>query len=135
MPADYSLHDLHDVIQIAMGWEDDHLHEFTIHRQGYAPADFELTNTLEESRVKLRDVVKAGDKFSYNYDFGDDWNHLIAVEKVIDGDPAAPPMCVAGARACPPEDSGGPFGYRSSSTPSMRRCEALSQVRKKGRRR
>jgi hypothetical protein len=49
----------------------------------------------------------------YVYDFGDDWVHKVVVEKVLPADPRISyPVCVAGKRACPPEDCGGVWGYR-----------------------
>jgi hypothetical protein len=49
-------------------------------------------------------------RFLYRYDFGDDWEHDITVERVESGgDPTL--RCTGGARACPPEDCGGPHGY------------------------
>ena len=50
--------------------------------------------------------------FRYVYDFGDDWEHDVKVEKI---EPATPehltPICLKGKRACPPEDCSGPWGY------------------------
>jgi hypothetical protein len=59
----------------------------------------------------LCDVVRSRSKFVYQYDFGDGWNHSIVVEKVVRDTVLDGPMCIDGARACPPEDSGGPWGY------------------------
>ncbi len=56
--------------------------------------------------------MQVGQRFVYWYDFGDDWWHHITVESVGRADPAlAYPRCVAGRRACPPEDCGGPGGF------------------------
>ena len=50
----------------------------------------------------------------YEYDFGDGWNHLVTLERIREVDAeTAYPRCVAGARACPPEDCGGPSGYQN----------------------
>jgi hypothetical protein len=65
---------------------------------------------LSEDEAILRDVVRARSKFRYQYDFGDSWHHVILVEKVLATDDALP-LCIDGARACPPEDSGGAWGY------------------------
>lgn len=54
-----------------------------------------------------------GERLTYRYDFGDDWDHLITVEKILAPEPGVRyPRCVAGRRACPPEDVGGPWGYQ-----------------------
>jgi hypothetical protein len=53
-----------------------------------------------------------GQKFTYEYDFGDDWRHEVKVEKVLPPDAEQQlPMCIKGKRACPPEDIGGVWGY------------------------
>ena len=109
---DCSLGTLHQVIQTCMGWTDSHLHSFEVGRQRFGEPDSEL-DQRDENRIKLSRVVEGGyNKFSYVYDFGDNWEHTIQVEKAL---PAAAgvryPRCVAGKRACPPEDCGGPWGY------------------------
>jgi hypothetical protein len=112
VPSEFSLFDLHCVIQLAMGWENCHLHDFTIKRQRYALPDPEGFDDLpDESETLLRDIVRPRNKFVYQYDFGDCWNHVILVEKALDDAAIPGPICVDGARACPPEDSGGPWGY------------------------
>ena len=109
---------LHRVIQEAMGWEDDHLHEFVVARQrvGTAYDDdvmfMEQEETIPERRTRLSDLLKDNKKFRYWYDFGDDWWHTVTIEKRLPADPEAPPaQLVAGENACPPEDCGGVWGY------------------------
>ena len=52
------------------------------------------------------------DRFVYEYDFGDSWEHQIVVEKVLVPEAGVRyPVCLAGKRACPPEDVGGIWGY------------------------
>jgi hypothetical protein len=65
------------------------------------------------NRKKLNTLVSGeGDKFTYEYDFGDDWQHEIKIEKVLPPDPKQKlPVCIKGKRACPPEDIGGVWGY------------------------
>jgi hypothetical protein len=114
-----SLLDLHDIIQVAFGWEDAHLHEFRKGRQSVfdsAALDFDPSAMAErEARTPLnRFLMKPKDKLAYLYDFGDSWLHKIAVEKVLDPEPGtAYPVCLAGARLGPPEDCGGVWGYQS----------------------
>ena len=132
MPADFTLGDLHHVILIAMGWEDCHLHDFTIKKRRYALAgDDGFDDVADERENELRDVARAGSKFSYQYDFGDGWEHVILVEKAAAHGAAAGPVCVDGARACPPEDSGGPWGYdeklRALSHPDEEETQELRE--------
>jgi hypothetical protein len=105
---------LHDVLQIAMGWQDAHLHLFASGRTVYCPPDPELGFASEDERkVLLRDVLqRERDRLRYEYDFGDGWEHLIVVEKILPpGMGPTRPLCLAGKRRCPPEDSGGMGGY------------------------
>lgn len=118
VPENITLLKLHDILQIVMGWENYHLHEFTIRGQYYGdPADDEYGDrgTINEKHVKLRDVIPAeGQRFHYQYDFGDSWDHTLLVEKILPAQKGVRyPRCVKGLRACPPEDVGGPYGYMS----------------------
>ena len=105
--------DLHHILQIAMGWTNSHLHAFDVGTTRIGPPDPEWPEDLNERRVLLRDVLRQGvRRFRYEYDFGDDWMHDIAVELLFEPEPeAALPRCTAGKRSGPPEDSGGPWGY------------------------
>jgi hypothetical protein len=115
---DCTLATLHEIIQIVMGWEDYHLHEFEIDHQRFgAPEqwqeDFEESEMGNERKVKLSQLVKQGvKKLGYQYDMGDSWWHTIQIEKPLAPEPGAKyPRCLGGERACPPEDCGGPWGY------------------------
>ncbi|WP_419995027.1 plasmid pRiA4b ORF-3 family protein [Streptomyces boninensis] len=112
VPAYLTLDRLHLVIQIAMGWENYHMHVFETPAGDYGRRDSELGHR-DERKVPLSAVAPAaGDRISYTYDFGDDWGHRIEVEKVLPKEPGtAYPRCLTGRRACPPEDCGGPWGY------------------------
>ena len=115
LPDNCSLGHLHDVIQIAMGWFNSHMHAFRFGSVHYSSPDA-LGGELDmenENRALLRNVAgKVKTKFMYEYDFGDSWEHEIVVEKFLPFDPAAKhPVCLGGARACPPEDCGGFSGY------------------------
>jgi len=114
VPASMTLERLHDVLQLAMGWDGSHLHEFLIGRQRFGQPDpMEQVpggpQTASERTARLFDVLgTAGIKAVYTYDFGDSWEHRIVVEKRLAPDPArAYPACVAGERRAPPEDCGG----------------------------
>ena len=116
---DCNLGDLHEIIQVAMGWENCHLHQFIIGGERYgAPAPDDLDFGLEmknENRITLSQIVpKAAKKvrFRYEYDFGDGWLHEIAFEDFAEPEAKAKyPRCVDGARSGPPEDIGGIGGY------------------------
>ena len=118
VPAHFSLAKLHDVLQVCMGWTDTHLHQFVIGKAYYGRPDFDDgwgdTKTLDERRHKLGDLgLAVGSNFSYEYDFGDGWEHKIKVEKIVAPieNPPKHPVLLAGKGACPPEDVGGPYGY------------------------
>jgi hypothetical protein len=109
-----TLYRLHLIIQEVMGWENYHLFMFIIDGVEYGepdPDDFREIKSVR--RVKLSQVIRqARQRFLYEYDFGDGWEHDVKVEKVLA--PAAGvryPLCLGGERACPPEDCGGPWGY------------------------
>ena len=114
---DCTLDELHEHIQTAMGWTNSHLHHFRLGEQYYGDPElmqenFEDMEYKDSTATRLSDIVPAGGKkfrFVYEYDFGDGWMHEIQVEKIEDGKTKA--ECLAGARACPPEDCGGPWGY------------------------
>ena len=112
---DCSLRRLHEIIQTCMGWSDSHLHSFQIGGEEYGEPDpmgeLEFHN---EGKMKLSQVAAQGyKKFSYTYDFGDNWEHTIQLEKTAAPEPGVHyPRCTDGKRACPPEDCGGPWGYQ-----------------------
>jgi len=117
VPADLTLEQLHDVLQVAMGWEDCHMHEFRIGKQRFGKPDPMETflggpGTLSERTARLSTVLgKVRAKALYTYDFGDDWDHEIVVEKCLAPEPGrAYPACLAGERHGPPEDCGGIHG-------------------------
>ncbi len=110
-----TLRRLHDILQAAFGWLDCHLHEFEIDGVRYGIDDGEGWGEppKDERRARLRQVVSEGSVFRYVYDFGDNWQHKIVVEKVVPAEAAAKdPSCTGGRRACPPEDCGGVWGYK-----------------------
>lgn len=118
--GDITLAELHDVIQSVMPWNDSHLHRFDVGGAGYGPGGLGL-GLRDEEAARLRRVAPGeGDVIEYEYDFGDGWEHEIVVEAVVEPEPGERyPVCLAGERAAPPDDSGGVFGY-------MQMLEALS---------
>lgn len=112
--SDITLARLHDAIQDAMGWGDEHLHEFRIGSVKYGdPWQLQELGGTDERRVRLGQVApRPKTRFRYLYDFGDSWEHEILVEAIKAPDPAVIyPICIDGRRACPPEDCGGVWGY------------------------
>jgi hypothetical protein len=114
VPGNLNLERLHRVIQDAMGWENCHLHAFEVRGEQFGvpdPLGFGFgPEVRSEEQHTLEQLVDARDRFHYTYDFGDGWEHDIVVEKVTVAEPNAP-RCIGGARACPPEDCGGVWGY------------------------
>ena len=110
--ASTSLAGLHPIILVAMGWHGGHLYAYWVGRSQYGDPDPEL-GMADGRRLSLAGAVRrAGKRFSYDYDFGDDWEHQITVEKVLPAEPGVTyPRCLTGRRACPPEDCGGIDSY------------------------
>ena len=124
VPARFSFWDLHVAIQDSMGWWDTHLHDFRIpdtfggddKRIGIPDEEWGFGDEAKvdagwEHRV-IDHFAKPGATLLYTYDYGDDWVHrvtLLGVEARSKGERY--PRCIAGERACPPEDCGGPTGY------------------------
>jgi len=122
--SETKLSQLHDVIQKVMGWKDSHLHKFTIgivtFSARYEPGNLEELVAIDERYVKLLQLVALFRPFmrdfhfacEYEYDFGDGWRHEITFEGMQPIKPEVRyPFCMGGARACPPEDTGGPWSY------------------------
>jgi Plasmid pRiA4b ORF-3-like protein len=113
VPAALTLDLLHEVIQQVMGWEDGHMHVFSTPGRDYGVPGSGL-GYADEGKVTLAEVlVVPRATMRYTYDFGDDWEHDIVLEKVLPPDPVAGLSCLAGKGACPPEDCGGAWGYAS----------------------
>jgi hypothetical protein len=112
MPGSMTLRDLHDAIQTAMGWRDGHLHAFEIGDRQYGNRA-NTDDVADEKGLTLNGLHKSGvDRFTYTYDFGDDWEHIIVIEKTLPASEGATyPACTGGKRNCPPEDCGGAWGY------------------------
>lgn len=114
VPADITLDRLHDVIQIVMGWEDYHLHQFTVSGRRYTEYPESPDDGKDDGRYRLGNLVKRkGLSFEYIYDFGDNWVHQVLLEEITyaQGPQDEPFRLLAGERACPPEDVGGDGGY------------------------
>lgn len=110
--ADTRLDHLHEAIQAAFGWQDYHMHSFASGHDEFGLPDPEL-GFIDERGVTLGELIgRVGDRLRYTYDFGDDWQHELLVEDLLDADPGIHyPVLVAAKGACPPEDCGGPWGH------------------------
>ena len=112
VPADIGLGELHSIIQAAFGWRDTHLHMFETPYGRFGSDDAEPGHRPERPMTLEQVAPAEKSRLRYTYDFGDDWEHDILVEKVIDPDEAVVyPRCTGGRRAAPPEDCGGVWGY------------------------
>lgn len=120
VPGEYSFWDLHVAVQDAMGWQDSHLHAFRAGEGRNAvtigvpdPDGFDDAPVLPGRKVRVSQYLeKPGQRVQYDYDFGDGWEHDVVLQEIAERQPRLKyPWCVGGARACPPEDCGGPPGY------------------------
>ena len=95
------------MLQVALGWQNQHLYEFRVGTLGID------ASAGPDVGVRLADIAdEQGARLLYRYDFGDGWEHDVLVEAITSAEPGVRyPTCVGGARACPPEDCGGPPGY------------------------
>jgi hypothetical protein len=109
--GDVTLNAFHRTIQMVMGWGGGHLHEFDI--RGILYGDPEDGPFEDEKKFRLKKLnLEEKEKFFYVYDFGDNWQHQILVEKILPIDEKTQyPICLAGKRSGPPEDCGGSWGY------------------------
>ncbi len=120
VPDNWLLGDLHPVLVAVMGWGGYHMHAFRF-GGGFNPTAYSTHQMAIECGPRVQDenqvllgylIHRRGQTFSYEYDFGDSWQHEVKVEKILPYDlSVAPPVCLAGARACPPEDCGSFPGY------------------------
>lgn len=137
IPSDINFMQLHNIIQLAMGWQNCHLYEFnfkefeeiitndseacdeyeySVSKEGkkrFAELGlpFHLPKSLYAKEVKIDKYLEKSAKFKYIYDFGDDWEHTIELVKVIDAYVGRLPYVTKFKRVCPPEDCGGVDGY------------------------
>jgi hypothetical protein len=116
--GDCTLDKIHEHLQTAMGWTNSHMHHFRIDGKLYGDPmllaeTFEELNYADSTRTRLSDIfLEGGQRFRFEYDFGDGWQHEVLFEGRLGAEPGKRyPLCVEGARACPPEDVGGVWGY------------------------
>lgn len=122
VPSNLTLPDLHIIIQVAMGWENDHLHQFIKGKTYYLPPSeiaesnwISTVNQIDYTNVAIGEVLtRKGSKIEYEYDFGDSWMHEIKLEEhrpYRKDEKQHDISLLDGANACPPEDCGGCYGY------------------------
>jgi hypothetical protein len=139
VPASMTLAKLHDVLQTAMGWAGGHMHEFRTADRHFGipdPEDRSMGMQVENERsIRLSSVIRsAGAKLIYTYDFGDNWEHAVVLEKLLPAQLSLDleyPICIDGKLACPPDDCGGIPGYyeliEALADPEHDRNEEISE--------
>ena len=112
---DCSLYELHQAIQVAMGWGDDHMFAFTIGGTDYYGSPMGGSDGSgrgkDSTKFNISDALGGEKRFAYEYDFGDSWQHTIIVEDAASKPLMGAGRCLAGENACPPEDCGGIYAY------------------------
>jgi len=117
VPTSITLKVLHEVVQAAMDWRNQHLWALDFDERRYGEAvlseDEDGSSIIRADKVRLRDVLKsAGTVMDYVYDFGDNWEHRLTFSHIRSGDPDVNyPRYVAGERCAPLEDCGGVPGF------------------------
>jgi hypothetical protein len=111
VPGTCTLRELHGVLQVAMGWAGIHLYQFRLRAGRYGSWELAASSPdVTLAAVRLR----PGARFAYEYDLNVPWRHELRIEGHPTAEPGrAYPICTGGSGACPPEDCGGPEGYRA----------------------
>lgn len=138
VPLHRTFDQLHDILQVAFGWRDCHLHEFTFYDKGevvqaspsnhlfghlrrpmltlvchHEAFSYPVQHEMKlETGITLSEYLPAHQVLTYTYDFGDDWKHEIVMEKMIEDYGTPNPICLEGQGNTPPEDVGGSYGYK-----------------------
>jgi hypothetical protein len=111
VPAGTSVAGLHEILQAAFGWSDEHLHRFTIHAVEYGlwrPGSAGFSRDARQVRLDSFGL-RRGERFTYEYNFTAGWRHDIRVEEILPRSPRRRyPACTGGARQAPPEHFGSP---------------------------
>jgi hypothetical protein len=121
VPIETTFKQLHDILQVVFGWQDSHLHDFCIFNGKKPVANLVCSNDafdypsdipmIMESERKLSDFIPKYSRIKYIYDFGDNWEHYIELEKIEENYAKNYPVCLDGDGTAPPEDVGGEAGY------------------------
>ena len=126
--SDQTIADLHQALQIAFGWDDFHLNRFRIHGKDFGV--YHVGGPIfdnDADTVRLADFhFRAGERFRYEYDFGDWWEHQIRLERVLHRtEQAVFPVCIGGSRCAPPEDCGGVWVFQQKRNEAPWRAQEL----------
>ena len=125
VPSTCTLHELHGVIQVAMGWEGIHLYQFGLRAARYGPWELSASSP-EVTLAALR--LRKGARFLYEYDLNIPWRHEVRIEnRLVPEVSSAHPVCTGGSGACPPEDCGGPAGFMAGRN-AMLSLDALENL-------
>lgn len=124
VPANITFTQLHKILQIAFCWHDYHLFRFCFYKgkfDYYTEPDVVLAcaedyydpdpDTILTHNIRLSDYLPKWQRCMYNYDFGDNWRHIIELTKVHENYEGEMPLLLSGSGDAPPEDVGGPFGF------------------------
>lgn len=118
VPAGITFSQLSMILNKAMGWSGEHLFDIEFYHQqlriteeadgfeDWGPYDY-----LEASTTFIREFLEENDWFTYTYDFGDNWEHKVTVEKILSDYELNYPKVIKFKGNCPPEDCGGLYGY------------------------
>ena len=107
---DISFRQLHNIVQIVMGWENYHLFSFSLGWNRFVQSEMALEDKSASHRLN-EFIQRENTIMGYEYDFGDCWQHELVLEKILTASRKPVPLCTHGRRACPPEDCGGVWGY------------------------
>jgi hypothetical protein len=117
VPSKIAFFKLHKIIQVAFGWQDYHLFGFDFENATISLPDedgFAEVRDKNAKKEKIDAYLEKGVEFGYTYDYGDNWEHHIIVENVLEGEQGQKyPVCLDGERHRPPEDVGGIPGYEN----------------------
>lgn len=125
VPSTYSFRHLHNVIQTVFDWQNYHLHVFEAKKEGLKGKrivmdddpetlewlDFNSYEVVQERFIALKDIFSGYGEVTYEYDFGDSWEHTITLEKIIKSN-VFKATYLEGRGERPPEDVGGSWGYQ-----------------------
>jgi hypothetical protein len=115
--SDSTVAQLHQALQVAFGWDDEHLNRFEIRGREYAVyRDGGGMIGIDARGVRLDGLnLRRLERFLYEYDFGDGWIHELRLEATLPVDPRKTyPRGVAGKCSAPPEDCGGPSAFMAN---------------------
>lgn len=116
VPLGIRLDRLHSVFQVVLPWTDTHLWEMTFGHTGFGIPDpsYGRDGPLDARKTTLAEALEGmrGKSFQYLYDFGDGWEHTVRIRTIVPADPKLSyPRLIEASGTCPPEDSGGPWGF------------------------